>query len=94
VLSALARLNLDPWHEAVELSGMPKDLAAARLEKLIDRLPQARWDEANSGTIADRLIALLPSDSGSSIPSEKIHRQDMPASFGWKVLNWIASLFR
>lgn len=94
VLSALARLNLDPWRVAAELSGMSKDLSAARLEKLIDRLPRGQWGEASSGTIADRLIALLPRDPGSSMPSEKIHQQDMPASFGWRVLVWIASLFR
>jgi hypothetical protein len=94
VLSALARLNLDPWQEAAELSEMPKDLAAARLEKLIGRLPRGQWEEANSGTIADRLIALLPRDPGFSIPSEKIHQQDVPVPFARKVLIWITSLFR
>jgi hypothetical protein len=39
VLSALARLNLDPWHEAAELSDLPKDTAAQRLAALIALLP-------------------------------------------------------
>jgi hypothetical protein len=94
VLSALARLNLDPWREAAELSEMPKDLAAARLEKLIGRLPRGRWGEGDLGSIVDRLIALLPRHPSRPIPSEMIYHQDMPASLGRKVLIWITSLFR
>ena len=32
VLSALARLNLDPWKEAAELSELPSDCATQRLD--------------------------------------------------------------
>ena len=39
VVLALARLNLDPWQEAAELSELPKETAAATLETLIARLP-------------------------------------------------------
>ena len=31
VLSAFARLNLDPWHEAAALAALPRGLAAARV---------------------------------------------------------------
>jgi hypothetical protein len=37
VLSAL--LGVDPWEEATELSGLPKEIAAQRLTSLIARLP-------------------------------------------------------
>ncbi|MFM9849863.1 MAG: hypothetical protein ACKVP3_22245 [Hyphomicrobiaceae bacterium] len=60
VLSALTRLNLDPWKEAAELSELPKDTATQRLATLIARLPGGRWTPADSGSIADRLIELLP----------------------------------
>jgi hypothetical protein len=60
VLSALARLDLDPWKEAAELSELAKNTGAQRLASLIARLPGGRWTQADSGAIADRLIELLP----------------------------------
>jgi hypothetical protein len=39
VLSALARLNINPWEEAAELFELPKDTAAKRLLTLIARSP-------------------------------------------------------
>ena len=60
VLSALARLDVDPWEEAAELSELPKDTATQRLASLIARLPGGRWAQADARTIASRLIELLP----------------------------------
>jgi hypothetical protein len=68
VLSALARLDVDPWEEAAELSELPEDTAAQRLASLIARLPGGRWTQADSGAIADRLIKLLPHRSPSEAP--------------------------
>jgi hypothetical protein len=74
VLSALARLDIDPWKEAAELSELPTDTASQRLASLIARLPGGRWAQAESTTIADRLIELLPRRSGSKVPAaEKAH---------------------
>jgi hypothetical protein len=53
VLSALARLDVDPWQEAGELTRLPRDAAIA----LPDGLPV----HLDPGTISGRLIALLPS---------------------------------
>ena len=39
VLSALARLDLDPWREAAELARMPRQIARQRLTSLIEALP-------------------------------------------------------
>jgi hypothetical protein len=39
VLSALARLNVDPWQEAMSLALMPREAAVVRLAALIDTLP-------------------------------------------------------
>jgi hypothetical protein len=71
VLSALARLNVDPWDEAAELSELPKNTAAQRLASLIGRLPRGRWAQADCGVIADRLIELLPHSSPSKAPLAK-----------------------
>lgn len=94
VLLALTRLNLDPWQEAAELSELPKGLAKARLERLIAQLPRGRWTEADLGSIADRLIALLPSlpRAAAQVSQNSQGRQSMLAME--KVLAWIRDLFR
>jgi hypothetical protein len=68
VLSALSRLNVDPWAEAAQLSALPKDIAAQRLASLIARLPGGRWAQADCAPIANRLIEFLPHGSLSKIP--------------------------
>jgi hypothetical protein len=68
VLSALARLNLDPWGEAAELSELPKHAATRRLASLIARLPTGRWVHADCGAIAGRLIELLPNRRPFKVP--------------------------
>jgi hypothetical protein len=68
VLSALARLDVDPWTEAAELSELPKGTATQRLAALIARLPGGRWTLADSTAIADRLVELLPNPSSSAVP--------------------------
>jgi hypothetical protein len=65
VLSALARLNVDPWAEAGALAQMPRAFVSQRLSSLIDALPD-RSLRGNVGEISDRLIALLPSPQSSS----------------------------
>ena len=67
VLSALARLNLDPWKEAAELSELPKDIATQRLATSIARQPAGQWARADSKAIAGRLIELLPRRSNSKV---------------------------
>src|SRR6185369_8919151 len=67
VLSALSRLNVDPWVEAAQLSVLPKDTAARRLATLIARLPGGRWAHADCMAIANRLIELLPHGSRSKV---------------------------
>jgi hypothetical protein len=69
VLSALSRLNVDPWQEAAELSELPTSTAAQRVASLIARLPAGRWVLADSRAIGDRLIELLPRAASSKVPS-------------------------
>ena len=60
VVSALGRMDLDPWHEAAALAGLPAETAALRLLALLRALPDELFKDPNRGTLATRLIALLP----------------------------------
>ncbi len=65
VLSALARLDVDPWQEAASLAGLPGGRAIERLSSLISALPGRAATYPDSGTTAARLIALLPSSTAA-----------------------------
>jgi hypothetical protein len=60
VLSALARLDVDPWDEAAALARLPQDTAIRKLASLIAALPAGPSVRPDSATIAARLIPLLP----------------------------------
>jgi hypothetical protein len=60
VVSALARLDVDPWQEAASLARMPKEKAKQRLTSLLASLPQGATSGPAPEIIAARLIALLP----------------------------------
>lgn len=68
VLSALARLNVDPWREAAKLARMPVETATRDLASLIARIPEGPSVRPDPGTIAARLIALLPKSSPRETP--------------------------
>ena len=65
MLSVLARLGLDPWEEAAKLAQLPPASAAQRLVSLIATIPSAYPDP---GTVSNRLICLLPSPPGLTVP--------------------------
>jgi hypothetical protein len=71
VLSALVRLNVDPWQEAAKLAALPGDMATQRLATLIAALPDRTSVHLDSGTIAARLIALLPHQAVTVIPTRQ-----------------------
>jgi hypothetical protein len=60
VLTAFARLDFDPWQQAADFARLPKDAAKAKLAALIATLPGMSPDRSEPGTVAARLIALLP----------------------------------
>jgi hypothetical protein len=61
VLSALARLDVDPWHEAATLTKMPAQDATLRLTSLLSSLPSDAASRLAPSTVL-RLIALLPKE--------------------------------
>jgi hypothetical protein len=69
VISALARLDLDPWQEAANLAQLPVTTAACRLASLLETLPDKPSAHPDTGAIATRLIARLPRRAGSRVPS-------------------------
>jgi len=60
VLSALARLNVDPWEEAARLARLPREAALRFLVNLIAAQPAGSSERADPEREAKRLTALLP----------------------------------
>jgi hypothetical protein len=60
VVSALARLDLDPWEEAERLSCLPGAAAAEQLSMLIARLADIAGSFEERQKTAKRLVGLLP----------------------------------
>ncbi len=69
VLSALARLDVDPWQEAASLARMTRDAAAVRLTALIVALPDEPTRDIPVKTIAAGLVELLPKANGFDVRS-------------------------
>jgi hypothetical protein len=69
VLSALARLDVDPWEEAAALALLPRDAATRKLAALIAALPAGPSARPDAATIAARLIPLLPRRAGADVAS-------------------------
>ena len=68
VVSALTRLDVDPWEEAARLAALPKVLAAEALEPMIARLPIFRRQQSDNLVISQRLVELLPAGQQAAMP--------------------------
>jgi hypothetical protein len=64
VLSALARLDLEPWEEAAALAVLEKEAAGSRLEMLLSQFRDVPALKQDSGTLARKLTRLLPKRGG------------------------------
>jgi hypothetical protein len=60
VISALTRLDIDPWQEAARLADLSKENAIQALAPIMARFPGGQWALADAHDIAARLAALLP----------------------------------
>lgn len=67
VLSALARHDVDPWEKAAELALLSPETGTQRLASLIAALPEAPSPHRDPGTVAARLIALLPRSASPNV---------------------------
>ena len=61
VLSALTRVDIDPWHEAARLSAMTEPIAKSRLIALLNQASGKSWSSTKIAAIAAQLIARLRS---------------------------------
>lgn len=64
MLSALARLGVDPWGTAAELAGLPRGAAAQRLSSMLSSLPGRPLATPGCNPTVDGLIGLLPRETG------------------------------
>src|SRR6266849_6563251 len=62
VLSALARLGLDPRNEAVRLAHLTREAAADQLARMIARLCEQRWSASETWRIGTALVEGRPMD--------------------------------
>jgi hypothetical protein len=60
VMSALARLDLDPWSEAAALAALSKAAAVTRLSALLGPLPGAPSTKPDREGLCQRALGLLP----------------------------------
>jgi hypothetical protein len=60
VVSALARLDMDPWQETANLARLPRQTAIERLSGFILALPGQPSEQLDTSSIAAGLIARLP----------------------------------
>lgn len=74
VVSALARLSVDPWQEAANLAQLPRTTATRRLASLIATLPDKPKTHLDPEANAARLIACLPRRVGSTTASPEAAR--------------------
>jgi hypothetical protein len=77
VLSAMARMNVDPWQEAAKLAELPAKAATGKLASLIAALPGGPSTPDEPGLIAARLIKLLPQQSRLSLPMPQQNRLNL-----------------
>ncbi len=74
VLSAIARMDLDPWTEAAQLSLLPTHAAVRRLSSLIFAMQVKPSVSGEPGQIAERLIKLLPTQSGAAVLARPLNK--------------------
>ena len=85
VLSALTRMDIDPWEEAARLSAMTEPIVKSRLISVLDQASGNSWSLSQKAAIASRLIGRLPStnDGGGSAPTQ-------PSEVNGRVLIFLA----
>ena len=91
VLSALARLGLEPWGEAARLSELTKEAATNALAAAIHSLPEGDWKASDIRSIAASLVDRLPRHVSSPAKSspDRNTRDNKPMSEIQKWLIWI-----
>lgn len=74
VLTALARLGVDPWQEAARLADLSKEAAQRTFAATIAKLPEGDWKASDSEAIARRLLSWLPGRGTKTVPATEVER--------------------
>lgn len=100
-VSVLARLDIDPWREAAELTSMPTDTAIQRLAALLVQMPDLSEGLQDAEIVAVRLIALLPGHDHTEGPfpaqtatGRKVDPKFVALGFGLAVLVLLSGAFQ
>lgn len=88
VLSALTRLDLDPWVEGAKLSRLPKEAAARALAALIARVPGIDRT-ADSAEAAARLVEMLPGRQSPAPAQPAASAEARPKAWPQNWLFWV-----
>jgi hypothetical protein len=83
VLSALARADLDPWHEANYLLQLGPDAAIQKFASFIRTLPQGTTPRVDADAIATRLIGLLGRSPAAKVQSGSRLIGEVPSAGGY-----------
>jgi hypothetical protein len=88
VVSALARLDIDPWAEATGLTQMSTEAATERMRLLIASIPEQSPPRSDPEAIVARLIALLPPRHYNSKPTSIRNSpgRTVVVTINWRVL--------
>jgi hypothetical protein len=95
VVSALARLDLDPWFEAASLSRLPAAAATERLTSLLSSLPSSQLKAPAPATIM-RLVELLPQadrQAGRDLAGSRSAAAVTKSKISWPVVGLIVVAF-
>jgi len=96
ILSALARLDLDPWEEAATLAQLPTEAASQRLSALLRALPGAPATTNADEPVYHRALDLLPVSKGPSPIETSGAIANAKSQARWRLvinLAFIASMF-
>ena len=85
VISALARMNVDPWEEATRLAAMPKAIAEKTLVSILDLVCGRSWQPPEAQAIAARLVRLLPQQGQAAAMTATGNAKGtaQPTSYWW-----------
>lgn len=88
VLSALARLNLDPWQEARDLAALGREAASIRLRSLLSRVREVPALEQDDGGVAQGLAGLLPEHAAQATAgaASEAKGRTLPTGLIWTLM--------
>ncbi len=94
VLSALARMNVDPWEEATRLAAMPKAIAEKTLLSILDLVSGRSWKSPEAAAIAARLVGLLPqpSEAAATVATGTAQAPAQRKSYWWLWLGFALAM--